>query len=83
MKKVSNPPPPTEKTGCRPAPPPCPPRKKREYKVVKDSDLDRLVEFINKLIQIGWSPYGGVSSCGGNGWGEEIYFLQAMVKEKF
>lgn len=52
-----------------------------EIKVIKDTDLERFVSFINELLKKGWEPLGGVAPCGNNAWGSQIYFIQTLVKK--
>ncbi|WP_417558825.1 hypothetical protein [Mesoflavibacter zeaxanthinifaciens] len=53
-----------------------------EYLVLREIYLDDLIEAVNKHIQDGWKPLGGINSCrdkhfGGNA---EISYTQALVK---
>jgi hypothetical protein len=51
-----------------------------EYKLVEaKDDALKLQKEVNKHIEEGWEPLGGVSVCGG-GMVEHWWFYQAMVK---
>ena len=50
-----------------------------EYKIVWSRDTDRLAENVNRNIECGWRPQGGVSSAIDSG---VLIFIQAMVREK-
>lgn len=50
-----------------------------EYKIVWSQDTDRLAERVNRKIECGWKPQGGVSSAVDSG---VLIFMQAMIREK-
>lgn len=51
-----------------------------EYTAVADRSLDRLVSAVNRLIQHGWVPQGGIAfSVDANS--KEESFVQALLKE--
>lgn len=53
-----------------------------EYLVLREVYLDNLVEAVNKHIQNGWKPLGGINACRDK-WGagnDEVAYLQALVK---
>jgi len=37
------------------------PRQEMEYSVIKESELENLIDDVNKAIKEGWRPQGGVS----------------------
>jgi hypothetical protein len=49
-----------------------------EYFVVKGLTINALIDNVNKLIQQGWKPQGGLIPCG-----EDVYtvYYQAMIKD--
>lgn len=53
-----------------------------EYLVLREIYLDDLVEAVNKHIQDGWKPLGGISSCRDKQFGgsAEISYTQALIK---
>ena len=53
-----------------------------EYLVLREIHLDYLIEAVNKHIDKGWKPLGGINACrdkfrGGN---DEVAYLQALIK---
>jgi hypothetical protein len=54
------------------------PRPEMEYSAIKESELENLVDDVNRAIKEGWRPQGGV--CG---WTEEsgTFWAQAMIRE--
>jgi len=63
-----------------------------EYKVVKEKSIGSLELTVNDLIVKGWHPQGGVSCGSGSFYKttafrddylfDDIFYLQAMIKEK-
>ena len=56
-----------------------------EYKVIENENIDFLVKDVNKAINDGWKPMGGISSMMDKYYEDEelIYcsvFYQAMIK---
>jgi hypothetical protein len=49
-----------------------------EYSAIKESELENLIDDVNRAIKEGWRPQGGV--CG---WTEEsgTFWAQAMIRE--
>ncbi|WP_338734014.1 hypothetical protein [Mangrovimonas cancribranchiae] len=53
-----------------------------EYLVLREIHLGYLIEAVNKHIEKGWKPQGGVNACRDK-WGagnNEIAYLQALIK---
>ena len=50
-----------------------------EYTIIWSQFTDRLIERVNRKIECGWRPQGGVSSALDGG---VLIFIQAMVREK-
>lgn len=50
-----------------------------KYKILRSGEMKELQKKVNKYIDKGWFPIGGVSVCGGYG---HAHFHQAMQKEQ-
>ena len=54
-----------------------------KYKVIKNNELEFLVEEVNNAIKDGWIPQGGITTIftdyGPNG---KVMFLQSMILNK-
>ncbi len=50
---------------------------KPEYTVVKGSSLSELIEEVNRMIELGWLPLGGL--CASKD-GDDHHYFQAMTK---
>lgn len=50
-----------------------------EYKVVAEHNIDSLIEKVNKLIQEGWKPQGGIAA---RVVGLPVSLFQAMIREE-
>ncbi|MDO9236196.1 MAG: DUF1737 domain-containing protein [Aquabacterium sp.] len=46
----------------------------KRYEVLEEEHLKVLIDKVNRLIQNGWQPQGGVAWQAGNNW-----YLQAMT----
>jgi hypothetical protein len=53
------------------------------YKVVENRSLVELQKSVNKLIELGWFPIGGISNFGDTQFDYPRIYFQTLIKYKF
>lgn len=51
-----------------------------EYTIIMNTNPKEFVKIVNKAIEKGWSPQGGIATPVKAGQEDDIIYVQAMVK---
>lgn len=56
---------------------------KIEYEVINMRHLPNIINMVNEMIELGWEPVGGITSCENpEGFLNKNHFMQAMIRKK-